>query len=750
MGLTRIARAATCVLALLAAALVSGCVTPPPAGYAFAWGSNASGEVGDGTNLSRAEPIPVSSLGRVLHMAAGGAHALAIKPDGTLWSWGDNSVGQLGTGRPESSRRPVPVARPAGARGIAAGASHSLAVWDDGSVWAWGRGTEGQLGNGSAQDSNVPVRVNISGATWIAAGRGHSLAVVAGRVWSWGSNSRSQLGTGVPGQDSTPREVPGVSGIVAVAAGNTHSLALGSDGSVWAWGNGSGGQLGTGDSQDRASPVRLTGLPPAAGIAARGDNSVVVARDGTVWTWGAGTFFSTGNPNGGTGVPWQVPGVQGIVEVAAGSLHMLTRDNAGRVLAWGYGGPGQLGDGRRMDSASPVSPVGLPRVERIAAGGNLSMALTFHADVLGWGASNVGQLGELAALSSPVPVEIGSLGSPSSPSAGRDHSLAIGPGGTVWSWGYNIDGQLGVATATTVQRTVILLPSPNRIVSLRAGGLHSLALDTTGGVHAWGNSVSGQLGDGRAGNSLTRLQPQQVNLGAAVSAVAIAAGGEHSLALVADGTVRAWGSNAYGQVGDGTGTGSPIVNDFGPPHYRPRPVAVVSLDQAIRIAAGDSHSLALRADGTVWAWGTNVEGQLGRGTAGGIGNAPAQVDGLTGVTAIAAGGRHSVALRSDGTVWSWGSNQRGQVGNGTTGAPVTRPAQVSGLTGVVAIAAGGFHSVALRSDGTVWTWGWNENGQLGSGTVGGLRAIPAAVPNLVGVTAIAAGHRHSLAVRPAN
>lgn len=751
MTLARLARAATRVLGLLATALVSGCVTPPPSGYAFAWGGNASGEVGDGTvSTARAEPIPISALGRVLHIAAGGGYGLAIKSDGTLWSWGDNSVGQLGTGRPESSRRPVPVARPAGALGIAAGVSHSLAVWDDGSVWAWGQGTEGQLGNGNAQNSNVPVRANISGATWIAAGRSHSLAVVAGRVWSWGSNSRGQLGTGIPGQDSTPREVPGVSGIVAVAAGDTHSLALGADGSVWAFGNGSGGQLGIGATQDRPSPTRLTGLPPVAGIAARGDNSIAVARDGTVWTWGSGVFFSTGNPNGGTASPWQVPGVQGIVEVAAGHLHMLTRDNAGRVLAWGYGGPGQLGDGRQMDSASPVTPVGLPRVERIAAAGNLSMAMSFQADVLGWGASNVGQLGELAAPSNPVPIEIGSLGRASSPSAGTDHSLALGPRGTAWGWGHNIDGQLGVATTTTVQRTAILLPSPSQIVSLQAGSVHSLALDASGRVHAWGNSVSGQLGDGQAGYSLTRLQPLQVNLGSGVSAIAIAAGGRHSLALLSDATVRAWGENDYGQVGDGTGTGNPIVADFGPPHYRPRPVAVVALTQAVRIAAGGSHSLALRADGTVWAWGANMSGQLGRGTAGGIGSAPAPVDGLIGVTAIAAGERHSLALRSDGTVWSWGSNQRGELGNGTTGDPVARPAQVPGLTGVVAIAAGGFHSVALRSDGTVWTWGLNENGQLGSGTVGGWRATPAPVPGLGGVTQIAAGYRHSLAVRPSD
>lgn len=202
MTLARIARAATCVLSLLTAALVSGCVTPPPAGYAFAWGGNESGEIGGGNNAPRAEPIPVSALGRVLHVAAGGAHALAIKPDGTLWAWGDNSVGQLGTGRPESSRRPVPVARPPGARGIATGVSHSLAVWDDGSVWAWGRGTEGQLGNGNAQNSNLPVRVNMreprgslqAGATvsqWSpgACGAGGAIPAISSARGPWGKTA---------------------------------------------------------------------------------------------------------------------------------------------------------------------------------------------------------------------------------------------------------------------------------------------------------------------------------------------------------------------------------------------------------------------------------------------------------------------------------------------------------------------------------------------------------------------------------
>ncbi|AEG14452.1 Ig domain protein group 2 domain protein [Desulfofundulus kuznetsovii DSM 6115] len=201
------------------------------------------------------------------------------------------------------------------------------------------------------------------------------------------------------------------------------------------------------------------------------------------------------------------------------------------------------------------------------------------------------------------------------------------------------------------------------------------------------------------------------------SQVKIAAGGARSLAIKSDGTVWAWGGT---------------------------PVPVQNLTGVVAVEAGSFYSLALKSDGTVWAWGDNYYGQLGDGTTTNR-YTPVQVQNLTGVVAIAAGGGHSLALKSDGTVWAWGYNGYGQLGDGTI-TNRTTPVQVKNLTGVVAVAAGGGHSLALKSDGTVWAWGYNGYGQLGDGTTMN-RYTPVQVQNLTGVVAIAAGSSHSLALK---
>ncbi|HYO73261.1 MAG TPA: RCC1 repeat-containing protein, partial [Archangium sp.] len=207
-------------------------------------------------------------------------------------------------------------------------------------------------------------------------------------------------------------------------------------------------------------------------------------------------------------------------------------------------------------------------------------------------------------------------------------------------------------------------------------------------------------------------------------------GTRHALQLRPDGTVWAWGQNNEGQLGDGTTT------------RRPAPVQVSGLSRIKAVAASRTHSLALRDDGTVWAWGDNSSGQLGDGTDSPR-LTPVQVQGLSGIKAVTAGDGYSLAVKGDGTLWTWGDNSSGQLGDGTT----TRrpnPGQVSGLSDVVAVAAvqegavGDRHVVALRSDGTVWTWGNNNDGQLGHGTFED-RQTPAQVSGLDDVKAVAAG-----------
>jgi alpha-tubulin suppressor-like RCC1 family protein len=199
-----------------------------------------------------------------------------------------------------------------------------------------------------------------------------------------------------------------------------------------------------------------------------------------------------------------------------------------------------------------------------------------------------------------------------------------------------------------------------------------------------------------------------------------------------------WGINSYGELGGGT-------TDLG----RSLPGAVNGLSrQVVSVAAGEYHGMALTADGSVWTWGGNQSGQLGYDTGGGSSPDPALVPGLSGITQITAGYQVSYALRSDGTVWAWGDNQHGELGNGAAGAPSPVPVQVSGLAGVTQLAAGFEFALALRSDGTVWGWGADQQSVLGTGAgrAGGVSATPVQIAGLARVTRIAAALDTGMAV----
>lgn len=261
---------------------------------------------------------------------------------------------------------------------------------------------------------------------------------------------------------------------------------------------------------------------------------------------------------------------------------------------------------------------------------------------------------------------------------------------------------------------------------LSIGGDQALSVAPDGTVKAWGSNWAGALGDW---TTTDRTTP--VSVAIMSDAIAVEAGGSHSLALKADGTVWAWGWNYSGQLGDGS------------TFTRGWPVQVPGLSNITAIAAGNYHSLALRSDGTVWAWGYNNYGQLGRAnyTDSAV---PVQVSGLTGATAIAAGGSHSLATKANGTVWAWGSNGDGQIGSGIVGGSVLTATQVSGLSGsFVSVAGGNNHSMARRSDGAVFAWGNNDFGELGDSTYT-TSAWPVQA-GISGVTDIDAGAYHSMA-----
>lgn len=334
--------------------------------------------------------------------------------------------------------------------------------------------------------------------------------------------------------------------------------------------------------------------------------------------------------------------------------------------------------------------------QTIALGETSSYSICNNA-IKSWGYNGYGQLGIGSYTLSKTPVSVATLTDITAVSAGLTHVLTLKKDGTIWAWGQNKYGEIGNGSDfaySAPTKTLVI----TGVTAISGGDNHSLALKNDGIVWAWGYNLRGALGNGT--NTDSKLPVQVSSL---TGVVAIAGGGRHSLALKNDGTVWCWGNNGNGQLGDGTVTNSNV------------PVQASGLTGIIAIAAGQHFCIALKSDGTVWTWGRNDYGQLGNG--GTVGREiPAAVAGITNIVAIAGGSAHTLVLKNDGTVWAWGNNYDGEIGNGSSESLIVTPVQVSSLSGVTSIEGGGSHSLAMKSDGSVWTWGWNLYGQLGNGT----------------------------------
>ncbi len=353
------------------------------------------------------------------------------------------------------------------------------------------------------------------------------------------------------------------------------------------------------------------------------------------------------------------------------------------------------------------------RAQQIGAGAYWSMATCGNAVLHSWGSNIYGQLGDSTSTGHYTAAPVHGLLEVVDMQGGFGHTVALAADSTVWCWGRNDAGGLGDGT-TNSSIIPVQVPGLDGVIAIAAGDMFSAALKADGTLWTWGENNYGQLGTGIPGNSSV---PAQANL---TGVTAMAAGNGHLLVLLANGTVWGWGLNDNHQLG--AGLGAPIVADTA--------LQAVGLDQVVAISAGRySFNAALRADGTIWTWGYNQWGQLGNG--GNItGDTPAQVPGLTNIVSIArqGGQGHMCAVRDDGTVWSWGYNLAGQLGNGAN-SDSNVPVQVSNITDVVAVTCGMSHALALKADGTTWAWGSSDWGQLG---YGGLVAsyVPVAVSGI--------------------
>jgi alpha-tubulin suppressor-like RCC1 family protein len=834
-------------------------------GTVSAWGNNTYGQIGDGTTTNRISPTTISSLSSVAAIGAGSRFSVALKQNGTLAAWGLNGNGQLGNSTTTNSSSPVSVSSISTATAVSAGWLHVLALLSDGTVRAWGYNFYGQLGDGTTTSRSTPVQVaGLDHVIAVRAGAGFSLALRDdGTVWAWGENGYGQLGDGTTSAHTSPAQVSTLSDIVQIAAGYYHALAMTSDGSVFAWGFNSSGQLGDGTTTSKLTPVQISGpdmgwrvpaptLSLASGLYYATQSVTVTGLDPDATL----RYTTTGADPTSTDAP-----------VTSGGSLSITQSQTLKVSAWKTGfvtslavagdyelkavtptltpGAGFYGASQSVSIATTTSGATLryttDGTEPTSSSSSYSSAITIantstvkaRAYKTGWTSSETGYAsysisggtvatptitpaGGTQTVAPLVAMTTSTTGAtirytldgstPTSSSAVFVYPFLVNATTTVKSkafkagytasgvasttfdvdastaagtptiapaggWfatqqvvtisgvsgatlRYTTDGTDPTTSSTSISSGNTITVNKSQIVKVRAwatgvdpsavrradfvitgaletGSLHSVALASDGKVWTWGGNFNGQLGTGTMTSSTVPVQ-------ALTGAMAVAAGSHHTLAVRTDGSVWAWGEGSAGKLGNG--------NSFYNNNY-PTP-AQITFSGAIAVAGGMEHSLVLKSDGTVWAFGENSQGEIGDGTTT-MRTTAVQVTGLTGVVAIAASRNSSYALQSDGAgggiLWAWGSNQYGELGDGST-VMRTTPVRVLGISNASAITASkvGYFALAVGGDGGVYGWGQNNEAQLGVGDTSN-RSIATRLPVIRAARLISAGTQHSVA-----
>ena len=675
---------------------------------ASCWGSNSAGQLGRTINVGTPAYIPTTvtingskPLKSVLMLSAGGEHTCAVLKNNTTLCWGDNGFGQLASDPTQTpySSAPLAINNINAAVAISASYTHTCALLKNSTVSCWGSNIFGQLGRDTHTTTPfyVPSVVTADGVkplgsvTTLSAGTDHTCVVLKNSTVScWGNNNSGQLGSDpalvassfIPltmtadatfDSDNSP--------IHAIDTGYAHSCALKNSGEIWCWGKNQSLQLGDGSTtapfaaqKDVFTPIKVTsfnqdndglkGLTlPAIFFSAGESHNCAVYSDSSVFCWGNNRIGQLGN--GGLTrhfTPVQTPNISMGKDVNAGGFHTCIVKDDGSVYCWGNNDLGSLGNDTTTDSSIPVrvhgigSGTGEIPATLVQAGGYHTCAILVDGSVRCWGYGGYGQLGVDIQPASLTPVRVLGIGSDASSgeipatalSGGNFFSCALMSDHSVRCWGRGDALQLG-RSSTMHSPKPVTIPDINTATAITSGHDHTCALLTDGTVRCWGYNLNSQLGNGTGGPDTNSYIPVMVS--GIENAIAIGAGGDHTCVVLGDSTVRCWGENHLGQLGNGEFTSSPI------------PVAVSDLNHTIAIDAGGNHTCALLSEGSVRCWGNDGDGQLGNGgDTVTHSSTPVVAAGINSATAISAGDNHACALLIGGTVQCWGNNGLGQLG----------------------------------------------------------------------------------------
>jgi alpha-tubulin suppressor-like RCC1 family protein len=730
------------------------------------------GTIGDPLAVTPATtgPVAVPGITHATAIAVGEYHACALISGGTIKCWGDDEAGELGNGRvTDDEFTPVTVQGISTATAVAAGGFSTCALITNGTVECWGSDSNGQLGNGhSGGTSDVPVAVSgISDAASITVGEQFACArLTADGADCWGTDNVGQLGNGsTSAAQATPVAVAGLTGPIAqLSAGAGHACGLLPGGSVECWGLNNDDQVGepssSAQSVDAPNPVVIAAV---TSIAAGGSHTCARISGGTVNCWGDDAQGALGNDSTVSSAgPVPVSGLTTAQSISTGDTDSCAVLVGGLVRCWGDNRYGQLGDGSVNQqqlvptplaatayqvsahvkhttitlgtkatftgTVSPRDPRATlsietetsPDVWTTVAKAKLSKSSRYTVSFVPAGESLfriavAGTATHSEGLSTPV--EINAEAHASDASVALNHGCAVITNRSVRCWGSDDNGKLGDGTDFHNSEVPLLVVGLSTAVSVVTGGLNSCALLSTATVKCWGADADGQLGNGSFNPSETAVAVKSLT-----KVKALASGYFHTCALLAAGTVKCWGDGTDGQLGNGKKKNSDV------------PVTVAGLSKVTAIAAGFNQSCALLSGGTVKCWGANDDGQLGDGSPADS-LAPVTVHGLTHVTAIAAGFEDSCAVA--GTVRCWGDNSSGQLAAAT---PATSnvPLVVSGTTTARSVSVGTGDVCTVLSAGTVRCWGAGTDGQLGNATFDSSPS-PVTVSGLAHVVGLSAG-----------
>ena len=622
----------------------------------WGWGTGNYGERNDGVST-----VLPYDIGYYVSGSTGVFYTMAIKSDGTLWGWGQNSFGKLGDGTTINKSSPVQIGTLTNWKNVNAPQSTTIAIKTDGTIWVWGSNTAFGL-NGRNESSGFSY------------------------------NSPVQLGT-----DTDWKEV---------SLRINHVGAVKTDGTLWMWGNGASGQLGQNNTISRSSPVQVGTLTNWSSVSAGNSFTLAVKTDGTLWSWGLNLGLQLGhnvNSTAPRSSPIQVGTLTNWKQVSAGLSFSMAVKTDGTLWTWGANTAGQLGLNDTTSRSSPVQVGTLGNWSSVNAAvinGMSHHAIKTDGTLWTWGQNSNGSTGDgTVSPTRSSPVQVGTLTNWRSLATNNQyHVLAFTSDNKAWAWGdTNSSAVLGYTTIRS---------SPVQIGTLTDWGgkvgamgiVATLANKQDGSLWGFGWNDTGQLAQN---NQIFTAYP--VSLPITVSSFSV--GYSHTLAIKSDGTLWAWGRNNSGRVGDNS-----LVN-------RSSPVQIGTDTNWSKIAAGNA-SFAIKTNGTLWAWGDGANfGLTGQNNLVNQ-SSPVQIGTGTDWSDVYSITNTVYAIKTGGTLWSWGRNTSGEIGNGTV---VNRssPVQIGTLTNWARAVYGNnaTHGGAVKTDGTLWMWGWNSNGQLGDGTV---------------------------------